>query len=117
LVKNRPIGVVRQWLQWQPLIKVRPSFEIIPGHHPAPRRRPPPGGIAGAQFKQQDSHHGSAFGGGACRLRDITHGYHVKSTKGPCLHVTMETAVDLIVNFPNLYRTHVLGSLQGSMKT
>src|SRR5262245_12804773 len=34
------------------LFKVRPGFEIIPGHHPAPRRRPPPGGIAGAQFKQ-----------------------------------------------------------------
>src|SRR5262245_6257389 len=99
------------------LIKVRPSFEIRPLATTAVRRRPLPGGIAGAQFKQQDSHHGSAFGRGACRLRDITHSYHVKSTKGPFLHVIMETAEDLIVNFPNLYRTHVLGNLEGPLES
>src|SRR5262245_43849643 len=99
------------------LIKVRPSFEIRPLATTAVRRRPLPGGIAGAQFKQQDSHHGLAFGRGACRPRDITHGYHVKSTEGSFLHVIMETAADLIVNDRNLQRTHVLGSLQGSLET
>ena len=99
------------------LFKVRPSFEIRPLATTAERRRPLPWGIAGAQFKQQDSHHGSAFGGRACRPRDITHGHHVKSTEGLFLHVIMETAEDLIVNDPNLYRSHILGSLQGSVQT
>src|SRR5262245_52893951 len=92
-----------------PLIKVRPSVEILSLATTAERRRPLPGGIAGAQFEQQDRHHGSAFGRGACQLRDLTQGYHVKSTKGLFLHVVMETAEDLIVNDPNLYRAHVLG--------
>src|SRR5262245_14728733 len=99
------------------LIEVRPSFEIRPLPAVAVGRRPLPGGIAGAQFKQQDNHHGSAFWRGTRQLRDLTQGHQVKSTEGLFLDVIVKTAEELVVNFPDLYRTHVLGNLQRTLET